>query len=228
MTLQNPYWRQRLEESNLFIFDVDGTLYSSENILHPAYEQAIKKFNQDFNSSLEVPSLNDILLQVGLPAKTIFANLFPQLSVEMRQELNKFSLSALVDMVRNGGGMLYEYVPELLGSLKDRGKKICLASNGRRAYLEAIIKGFSLSEYVEALQTIEDEATPSKADLIHYYCEKYSVEKDNALMLGDRHADLEAARIAGVAFIGVNYGHGHAEEIKSADLIVDGLNQLIL
>ncbi len=47
-----------------------------------------------------------------------------------------------------------------------------------------------------------------------------------AVMVGDRASDLEAARSAGIPFVGCLYGYGSLEEIRGADRLVETVEDL--
>ena len=45
-------------------------------------------------------------------------------------------------------------------------------------------------------------------------------------MIGDTSFDMEMARAAGVAFVGVAWGYHDAERLSSADVVIDNFAQL--
>ena len=50
--------------------------------------------------------------------------------------------------------------------------------------------------------------------------------KKEAVMIGDTVGDLDAARDAGVSFVGVRYGFGFKETIKDDIELVDSVDEL--
>lgn len=207
-------------------FDMDGTLFSSEPVLHQAYQKAVASFNEANNNNIPVPELEDILHYVGQPASVIFAGLFPQLSEEQRRELNQYSLANLCTAIEQGGGILYEGVKPLLSQIQKNGLATFVASNGRQNYLEAIIQGFNLQEYFPELITIESKGVSSKAEIILNTIAQKNLSQEEAVMVGDRDSDINAARHANIPFIGVTWGHGVVAEIEQADLMAHSPQEL--
>jgi len=208
------------------MYDMDGTLFTSEAILHKAYEQAINQFNQKYSSAILVPTLEKILEFIGQPTKVIFSSLFPSLSESERGILNSYSLQNLCHSIHSGQGSLYPRIQEFLTKMHLAGYKQYIASNGRRAYLSSICEGFFLKDFFQEFVTIEDEGILSKAGIIKYYLNQSALDPKMAFMVGDRDADLLAAREAGVWFLGVNWGHGPNSEIAAADIIINTQDDL--
>ena len=69
-------------------FDVDGTLFSSENIILDTYIDSIKKFINASGISIQIPTKEKIIEQVGLPVKQIFKNLLPFLTEDQRDSIS--------------------------------------------------------------------------------------------------------------------------------------------
>ena len=51
----------------------------------------------------------------------------------------------------------------------------------------------------------------NKADVIKYAIDKFNIDIDNAVMIGDREHDILGAKYNGVKTIGVLYGFGSKE-----------------
>ena len=62
----------------------------------------------------------------------------------------------------------------------------------------------------------DDSAPQDKSYLINNVSELLGVEKSRMLMVGDRHFDINGARVAGVESVGVTYGYGSEDELKKA------------
>ena len=72
---------------------------------------------------------------------------------------------------------------------------------------------------------------PKKVDLILRAINALHIEKsdyESVIMVGDRRFDIEGAKEAGIASIGVLYGYGSREELfaAGADRIVNNVKQL--
>lgn len=199
------------------VFDLDGTLYSSESILGPAYAAAIREVNARWRRNLAVPETAAILAQVGRPAKEILASLYPDLAEGERDELSRLVLAALTDRIRGRGGRLFEGVPETLAELRRAGHVLAVVSNARRSYLEAILAAFDLARHLESAACHEDAPELGKAGLL-----RRTLAGRPGVMVGDRASDGLAARAAGVPWIGCAFGHAadEAAELASADVVI--------
>jgi phosphoglycolate phosphatase len=227
MKIRNNLWnRQKSQAIKAVVFDMDGTLYSSESILHQAYVAAVRDFNRERKLHVPTPSLQEILHQIGQPASAIFKNLFPDLSSEEQKVLNSFSLKNLCQSISQGGGELYPGIIESLSFLQSIDKKLFIASNGRTAYLSSILQGFSLTHFFENFVTLEMNGIDTKAGIILYYMKESAFKAEEVLMVGDRTSDIDAARIAGTWFAGVLWGHDPGQEVADADIILEDTLEL--
>lgn len=201
------------------IFDLDGTLFTSEEVLGKAYHAAVAQYNDETNSDHRVPPLEEILALVGRPVKDIFQKLYPDTSQDVRDEMADRVLNVLTRMIRDGGGSLYDDVHRILQNLSDRGIPLYIVSNCRRAYLEAISDTHDLAKYFEEMWCNEDAPELGKSGLASRLAGGRA-----GVMVGDRASDGEAARAAGLYWIGCSYGHAGDEtllqEIRGADAIV--------
>ena len=208
-------------------FDLDGVLYSSEPFLGDAYREAIANVNARRPGSFpRVPTTREILDHVGWPVPVILARLFPAIAPEAVELLYSETLPVIGARVRRREGVLFAGVPETLTRLRTMGLTLAVASNGRRAYVEAVLETYALTASFDALITVDRERLPEKADLLRAYLQRHGVAAAQLVMVGDRASDVEAATAIGSRFIGCDYGHGHRAEIEGAGPIVSAFEQL--
>lgn len=219
---------KKLNKMNAIIFDMDGTLFTSEPILHSAYLEAVTEFEKTFSRSLKKPSLEDILRHVGYPASVIFKNLFPDITDQEREKLNTLALNALLNKIEYNDQLIYDGIEPLLKKIYLHNKKMFMASNGRRRYIQKIIDAFQMNEYFDPFLTIEDPATPTKSAIVEYYITNYNLDKETTLMVGDRKSDIIAAQDNGIPFAGVTWGHGAKDEISEADFIYEKVSDFTI
>ena len=87
-----------------FALDIDGTIFSSEEIIYPTYKEAIDRYNATQGGSLECPVRERIMLEIGKPVKKIFENLFPLLPETGRDTLSDSVLDILCERIYHGEG----------------------------------------------------------------------------------------------------------------------------
>lgn len=195
-----------------FALDIDGTIFSSENIIFPVYEESIRHYRDSRKADLQVPSRERIMLEIGKPVKTIFQNLFPQLTEPDRDVLSDSVLRLLCEKIGRGEGEYYPRVTETIEKIVARGGKILVASNGRRPYIDAILKYCNVLQHVVNPTYIDGNLIFSKSDIMRHYV-ALGMDAREIVMVGDRLSDLEAAQAISCDFAWCAYGHAPAGEI---------------
>ncbi len=205
------------------VFDLDGTLYTSETILGPAYEAVITDRNRAWGMSYRVPTAAEVLAYVGRPGREIITKLFPDLAPERVTETSDRILVELVALIRKGGGRVFEGVHETLAGIKGGGAELSIVSNCRRSYLEAILETFALKEYFREAWCNEDAPELGKNGLLVRV-----LAGRKGVMIGDRASDGVAARGAGVPWIGCAFGHSAPDdaELAGADAVIRDFTDL--
>ena len=91
-----PFQKEKIK---ILAFDIDGTLFSSENIILETYIESIQRFIQSSGRHIPIPSKEKIIEQVGLPVKQIFRNLLPELNEEERDSISDSVLTLLREKI---------------------------------------------------------------------------------------------------------------------------------
>jgi len=215
----------------LICFDMDGVIFSSENIIYKAYQNAATQYNIENEGQVTVPNTPTILQEVGKPVPVIFQNLFPQLNQSQQSHLSKMCLDELIELVLQKKGLLYPQVDTTLSSLKEKGVKIALASNGRSFYLEAILEAYQLEKYFDVTHYVDEEIDGSpletKTRLIVESMKDFKVSTKETLMVGDRITDQVAAKEANVDFAAMLEGHSSELVGSDASYFLHSLSELI-
>jgi len=212
-----------MKKYKYFALDIDGTIFSSEEIIYPVYKEAIEIYCKKQNLSLIVPGRERIMLEIGKPVKTIFENLFPDLAEAHRDAISDSILGFLCERIAKGEGHYYAKVRETIDALVARGGTILVASNGRRPYVESILQYVRVLHHVRNPTYIDGEKIFTKGDILN----AYSVPAQEMLMVGDRLSDLEAAEAKGCDFAWCAYGHAPAGEINRFAVRLDQFTDLI-
>ncbi len=211
----------------LIAFDLDGVIYSSEPFLGEAYREAIANVNARRPRSFpRVPSTREILDHVGWPVPMILQRLFPGIERAAVELLYAETLEVICAHVARGEGMLFEGVGETLAALQNSGLQLAIASNGRRRYVETVLSTYAIAPRFVELVTVESGAIASKTEILRVYLERYCLQPQRLVMVGDRSSDVEAAAAVGCRFVGCDYGHGHRHEIDNAGPIVSAFAQI--
>lgn len=112
----------------------------------------------------------------------------------------------------------YAEVPGMLATLKQAGFRIILATGKPLHFARDILEHFDLSKFFDFICGADEKAgIISKADVINEIKRNVSgIEKERAVMIGDRKYDVEGALQCGLDCIGVLYGYGSREELEAA------------
>ena len=213
------------------LFDIDGTLFSSESIIGLVYQTAFEKFFERFPEKRELavtPSLPAILDQIGRPVVEIFRNLVPDLSEEDRSTISGLVLKDLLERIARGEGEHYAGVAETLRELHQRGYSFFAASNGRREYVEAILDYNGTRDWFAEVPAIEGPVIKNKNDLVRSVVERHALGPETAVLIGDRTSDRDAARAGDLPFIACRFGHAtSADEHAGAVAFLNRIGDLL-
>lgn len=112
---------------------------------------------------------------------------------------------------------MYPGIETLIKELKKSGIKIAIASSKPEKFVIKVIDYLKISHLIDFIAAPEsDNAPEGKAVLVERAVKHFGVEKSKALMIGDRYFDIDGANGAGVESIGVTFGYGSEEELRSA------------
>lgn len=126
---------------------------------------------------------------------------------------------------------LYENLPypgvhDTLLQLEKR-FRLCLATAKPLTFAERITEKFGLNRHMFAqFGPALDGTLNDKGDLLAHALEQLGETPENAIMIGDRHHDIDAARKVGMRSIAVTWGFGTAQEHTHADAICTSLANL--
>ncbi len=130
---------------------------------------------------------------------------------------------------------LYCGVPEMLGELKKAGKKLVLATSKPLDTAKKILELFSLTEYFDFIGGAVSHQNDQKWQVLNWALTSVGVnindpkQREKCILVGDRKYDAEGARICGIDSLGVMYGHGTEDEMKSSGFtaLADTVNDVV-
>ena len=191
------------------IFDLDGTLTQSEEGIWNSVKYAAEK--------------------LGFPepdAATLRKFIGPPLGYSFREYLGMDDATAdkAVETYReryNVVGLfenrVFPGIRRLMRTLRREGWYIGIATGKPQKTSERVVAHFGLDKFVDKLCGPTADHRADKIDLIkNALPADWDYENDEAWMVGDRKFDVEGAIGAGVKSIGVGYGYGSEEELRTA------------
>lgn len=188
------------------IFDVDGTLWNTTDLVADAWNAAI----QEYGIQRREPITGEILRrEFGRPMNVIMDHLFPEQTEQEKEELLKLCCEfEHDDLLHTEQELLYPNVKEVFGTLS-RTKKICVVSNCQSGYIELFLEKYGLQKYVTDTECYGDTLL-SKGENIKLVIERNGF--GNPVYVGDTTGDFEATKMAQIPFVFVTYGFGKVEE----------------
>lgn len=196
------------------IFDLDGTLWD-------ATDMAARIWNGVFEAEgLELRlTAADVRRQMGRTMEEIGAAFFPGFSAARRAEIMTLLGEQEVLKMGEGGGRLYDGVPETLEALS-AAHPLFIVSNCQRDYARVFIRAFGFEAYFTDYEE-SGRSGLNKAENIHLVLARNGLKR--GVYVGDTAGDMRSAREAGVRFIFASHGFGHAD---GADYVIDGIREL--
>jgi adenosylhomocysteine nucleosidase len=212
-----------LMELDAVIFDMDGTLFQTNQILEMSLEDAFERLRSMgiWEGGTPIGKYRDMM---GVPLPKVWEVLLPHHSLDVRESMNDYFQKRLIENIQQGNGELYPNVIEVLTFLKQKQLKLFIASNGLTAYLHAIVHHFRLDRWVDETFSIEQIQSLHKSDLVEMILMKHSINK--AAVVGDRLSDINAAKDNGLISVGCRFDFSQEEELVQADAVIDDLQEL--
>lgn len=189
------------------LFDLDGTLTDSgEGIINCA-ALALKHFG------LPVPDRKTMGVFVGPPLRDTF------LKFGIRPEQVEEALAVYRSRYTTVGkfeNTPYPGIRELLEKLTADGHRLYVATSKPETVSVEILEHFDLSRYFQEIAgaTFSKERE-TKADVIAYLLKKIPAGTP-CLMVGDTQFDVLGAAAHGIATVGVSWGYGNTDSLRSA------------
>ncbi len=203
------------------LFDLDGTLTDPGEGITRSVAYALSFFG------IEVKDRTTLYPFIGPPLVDSFSTFYGFSPEQARQAVERyreyFSRQGIFE------NELYPGIKELLEDLKRHGVRILLASSKPELYARKILEHFQLLPFFDfvAAATMDDTRS-KKTDVVRYALESCGISPDRAVMIGDRHYDIEGAKDNALESIGVLWGYGSREELSAAGatLLAESVPQL--
>jgi HAD superfamily hydrolase (TIGR01549 family) len=187
-----------------FIFDIDGTLTSTNQLIFDSFNYIAKKYLGKTFSDEEIHSMfgptEDVILKEWCGEKF----------EEAKEDYYKF--------YRDNHHIAYahEGMMEILQHLKATGYPLSIfTGKGRRAALITLQK-IDAKKYFDLIITGDDvENHKPDAEGILKFANRFNLNKEKVLMIGDSVGDVKASRDAGVKIASVLWDSHNEEKVKT-------------
>ena len=196
--------------ADALLFDLDGTLTDPKPGIVGCLRFALDQLG------VSCPSDDVLATFIGPPLRGTFAMLLDTSEVFRIEEAvrwyrQRFAATGLYE------NQVYAGVPAMLEHAQQAATAMYVATSKPAVYAKRIVQHFGLDHHFRQVYGAElDGRREDKADLVAYVLASEGVGAQAAVMIGDRAADVRAAKANGVRSIGVLWGYGSAHELVDA------------
>jgi phosphoglycolate phosphatase len=207
------------------IFDLDGTLIDSAPDITGAVNKLLTRYGRPTIGVEQVRGM------VGDGAPILLRRAFAATGAEIDPLASDEIYQTFLDYYEqqpSSPDSIFPGVPETLDLLLARGLKLGLCTNKPERVTTEVLAQLNLARFFESVAG-GDTLPVRKPDGGHvsWVMERLGAGKDGAVMVGDNHNDIAAARGAGIPVIAVSYGYPHFPTAEmGADAIIDHFTEL--
>ena len=200
------------------LFDLDGTLTDSAPGITACVQKALDHFGLHYEQK-------DLTVFVGPPLRKMFPR-FGVSQADVEEAVTVFRQN-YEDWGKYENAP-YDGIKALLSDLSSAGIQLGVATSKPEKFSRRILDHFGMTPYLDCILGNSMHLQVEKSDMIKKIVDLYGISKEQAVMVGDRRFDVEAAHKAGVDCIGVSYGFAPEGELEKAgaDHIVDTVPRL--
>ena len=214
-----------MSDLRLVVFDVDGTLVDSQADILASMQAAFDSVD------LSVPNREDILGIVGLSLNVAMPRLAPQVGRDVHHALEDAYKAAYMQLRATQGAAksspLYPGAREALDGLAARADTLLGVATGKsRRGLDKLLAGHGMQGVFVTEQVADFHPSKPHPSMLHAALQETGVPAEQAVMIGDTSYDMDMARSAGYAAIGVSWGYHDRAALAGADVVIDSFAAL--
>jgi pyrophosphatase PpaX len=200
------------------VFDLDGTLADTVDLIVASYQQAFRTVL----GHEEDPEL--IKSWIGRTLMDAFTSYSPEHARALYDAYLPWNADNTERLIRG-----YDGVRDVLAELTAAGARLGVATSKRRVSARQAMDVLGLAEYLPVLVSMEDTAVhkPDPAPVL-LAIERLGGTPGEAVYVGDAVVDVLAGQGAGCATVAVTWGAGHPEALVVAgpDAVAQDASQL--
>jgi len=205
----------------IIMFDLDGTLVDSRAGIEHSLRLTLSE------CGMPLAADHDLTWCIGASLWTIFEHYLETTD----RPVIEGAVSTYRHIYRDGPMFeytVYDGIVEALDTLQRDGARLLVATAKAHEYAREVIATSPFARLIHHVYGSElDGTNVEKRDLIRHVLRQEGVAADQALMVGDRHHDIDGAIANGVSAIGVTYGYGAADELVRAAATIHAPTELV-
>ncbi len=207
------------------IFDLDGTLVATDRFWPDAARAGALRAFAELELDMAPPGPEVWMEMVGQPLEDAFVAAFPDLAADSRAMLLARCVEEEHRLLDEGRAGLLPGVTEALAALREDGVRVGVASNCSGAYLDQMMRGLGLEQWVEEPRCLDSAGIRDKADMVEDLLLTFGTR--HAVMVGDRTGDRDAAWANGLPHVHLARGYAARGEEVDAEGRIPGMDALV-
>lgn len=203
------------------LFDLDGTIIEPEEGIVNSVLYALNKLGIDEKNKVKLRSF------IGPPLIDSFAERYELTTTEASQAVNFYREFFVAKGIYQN--TLYDNMHNLLQALANEGFCLFVATSKPTVFAKKIIDHYQLDHFFkDVVGSNLDNTRKNKAEIIEFILNKFELNSNETLMVGDTKFDIIGGKHNSIKTVGVSYGHGPMEDLEEsgADYIVNSCLEL--
>lgn len=207
---------------NLYIFDLDGTILDSKEDIAMAVNYGLEKVG------IEAKPSEEVVKYIGYGAKKLIDDLLPDFPDDIKNKVLEFFREFYTSnpVIKS---RLYEGVEEILSGIKSKNKKVAVVTNKYEEISKRILKHFQILDLIDIVVGADttQERKPSPLP-VFYALEKINKKKEETIIIGDSETDILTGKNASISTCLVLHGYGNKSMALSLkpDFVIKSLKEL--
>lgn len=197
------------------IFDVDGTLWDSTDIVADSWNAAIFD-TVGIKANLDGARLKQLF---GKTMDEIGRLMLPTLDAKKRTEVCLVCYKYEDEYLLKNSGIFYDGVIETINTLAEK-YDLYIASNCQKGYIETTMRYGGFTDKIKDFICFDDTKL-SKGENIRILMQRNNIKE--AIYVGDIQGDFEASKIAGIPMIYASYGFG---KVENPDYMIEDIREI--
>ncbi|MDR3086612.1 MAG: HAD hydrolase-like protein [Azoarcus sp.] len=184
------------------VFDLDGTLIDSAAAILASYRAAFTVCGVAPARAIETDIIGPPIVET---LRLLTGNAAPALIGELSDAFKRsYDTGGLLET------LTYPGIGEMLAELRAAGRNLYIATNKRIHPTRLILEHFGWSACFDTVYALDlfSPCLPDKAAMIGRLLTDYALGTEQAVYVGDRFEDGEAAEANGLPFIAATWGYG--------------------
>lgn len=199
-----------MKEYNYYLFDFDGTLCDTTEGIFKSIIYSLDCYG------IKETDMEKLRFFVGPPLFESYKTIYKVSDEDANWLIAKYRERYREKAAEESA--IYDGIKEMLKALREKGKKIAVASSKPKAFVDEISRYHDIYKYYDFVSAENFKNNhSSKKDLINACLDFFgNPPKDEVLMVGDRFYDIDGAKAVGIDSAGAVYGFGTEEELTKA------------